>query len=496
MICVLQTQRDGRTSQYQMTSTGQVSATSTKESKAEVSDFARKLMVKMGKAPPAPSPATAIAQAAPAESAPDPPSPTGTAKKFFPSVGVLLRTAVPDAEQLRPSADWLVRGLRPTTIRLSRFVDQSLLKQLLDLRAQIAALPLLRPMLSIAANCSPPPPASERSFLSPPFPWHAHCLLAGPNAPSLFASGLPAFEMAELDAVFSLSAAIPSSTGTFAHIASSNLGASEYLCRKLGSRVRGLAVLLKADSATGPFRSPSVTVEHILPSEVAESKSASEGGAASLSKVQRRVASFSKGVDLLVCTAAETFDDPAFNGACTAALWQSLLGLRCLRAGGSFVCLVGDLFLRSAVGVLWCLSRSFSRVAIARPLTSAPCNGQRYLVCSNFIGTQNAIVSAVSEHLTQALQLNSELRHEEKGRTTVEIVPTTLLLQDPFRFFVIDMANRLVRSELMALRALLRGDEKAESEKASQAPTTAEISRAREALLERLGVANLLKTKD
>ena len=62
---------------------------------------------------------------------------------------------------------------------------------------------------------------------------------------------------------------------------------------------------------------------------------------------------------------------------------QSLIGITCTRAGGTFVLKVFDTVTQLSAQVIYILGQCFEELIMFKPVTSRPANAERYLICRN-----------------------------------------------------------------------------------------------------------------
>jgi len=89
-------------------------------------------------------------------------------------------------------------------------------------------------------------------------------------------------------------------------------------------------------------------------------------------------------------TADGGFDFSAdFNGqevnSCKIIYSEVVVGLNVLRAGGSMVCKIFDMFSFTMVQIMFLLASSFEKIYIYKPETSRPANSEKYVVCLNYL---------------------------------------------------------------------------------------------------------------
>ncbi|KAJ3136184.1 FtsJ methyltransferase domain-containing protein 2, partial [Irineochytrium annulatum] len=82
---------------------------------------------------------------------------------------------------------------------------------------------------------------------------------------------------------------------------------------------------------------------------------------------------------------------------------QTLTAFRCLRPNGNFVCKLFDALDEVTVDVLHVLYRSFDRIAVIKPVSSRPANGERYVICMGFRSGDHKPVVEVLEETLKAL---------------------------------------------------------------------------------------------
>jgi hypothetical protein len=111
-------------------------------------------------------------------------------------------------------------------------------------------------------------------------------------------------------------------------------------------------------------------------------------------------------------------------------LCQAWAALRVLRQGGTFICKVADSLGRCTVGIYYLLCQCFGFVTIVKPSTSSPAKCERFLIALNFLGHDHEIVTNVRDHLAHALRTTST--SPNGNASVVEIVPTPMILKEPF----------------------------------------------------------------
>ena len=122
-------------------------------------------------------------------------------------------------------------------------------------------------------------------------------------------------------------------------------------------------------------------------------------------------------------------------------LWcQAWCALSVLRIGGTFICKVTDSFGRCAVGTYFLMCHCFRHVTIIKPSMSSPCKSERFLVALDFLGHTHNTVKQVRDHLFHAIRSMGPSSCENQDIR--EIVPTQMLLQQPFLDGIIKLNER------------------------------------------------------
>ena len=111
-------------------------------------------------------------------------------------------------------------------------------------------------------------------------------------------------------------------------------------------------------------------------------------------------------------------------------LCQAWAALRVLHQGGTFICKVTDSLGRCIVGTYYLLCQCFEFVTIVKPSTSSPAKCERFLIALNFLGHDHEIVTNIRDHLAHALRTASTV--PDGDASVVEIVPTQMILKEPF----------------------------------------------------------------
>ena len=140
-------------------------------------------------------------------------------------------------------------------------------------------------------------------------------------------------------------------------------------------------------------------------------------------------------------------------------LCQACAALRVLRQGGTFICKVTDSLGRCSVGTYYLLCQCFGFVTIVKPSTSSPAKCERFLIALNFLGNDNELVIKVRNHLAEALRTAATA--QDGDLSVVEIVPTPMILKEPFfnrlnklneRFFYMFVASCIIAAVLGSIR--------------------------------------------
>ena len=133
-----------------------------------------------------------------------------------------------------------------------------------------------------------------------------------------------------------------------------------------------------------------------------------------------------------------------------------------LARSGTLICRISDSLGRCMVGAMYVLARCFERITIVKPTLSCPAKSERYLVCVGYAGVEATFVSELRAHLRAAMQ---RMKEREDGMDLLEIVPTGLLLQNPFFDRVVKYNQKYGKEEAAALRYLEEATERGEADK-------------------------------
>ncbi|XP_071961827.1 cap-specific mRNA (nucleoside-2'-O-)-methyltransferase 1-like [Antedon mediterranea] len=127
-------------------------------------------------------------------------------------------------------------------------------------------------------------------------------------------------------------------------------------------------------------------------------------------------------------------------------LCQFLCGLSVLREGGNFVCKTFDLFTPFSIGLIFLLYMSFDSVSLFKPITSRPANSERYVVCKGRRKDSEPIHDYMFE-------INNRLNELTNTETDIlEIVPLKYLVDDEEFFKNITNQNeKQARTQAQAL---------------------------------------------
>ena len=120
-------------------------------------------------------------------------------------------------------------------------------------------------------------------------------------------------------------------------------------------------------------------------------------------------------------------------------LAETLIALRVLKKGGSYILKIYDIFTQPTLELLYLLKNVFKNVQIKKPVSSRPANSERYIVCHGYKGFD------VKGHVNNKSTYSSILRlpsgqHEQ----FTQFVKTLGALDAPYIQKIIDNINEAV----------------------------------------------------
>ena len=120
-------------------------------------------------------------------------------------------------------------------------------------------------------------------------------------------------------------------------------------------------------------------------------------------------------------------------------LAETLIALRVLKKGGSFILKIYDIFTQPTLEMLYLLKNVFKSVQIKKPVSSRPANSERYIVCHGYQGYD------VKGHVNNKATYSSILKMPRGEREKfTEFVKKLGELDAPYIQKVIDSINEAV----------------------------------------------------
>ena len=120
-------------------------------------------------------------------------------------------------------------------------------------------------------------------------------------------------------------------------------------------------------------------------------------------------------------------------------LAETLIALRVLKKGGSYILKIYDIFTQPTLELLYLLKNTFKSVQIKKPVSSRPANSERYIVCHGYQGFD------VKGHVNNKATYSSILKLPRGGRKPfTEFVSKLGEMDAPYIQKVIDNINEAV----------------------------------------------------
>lgn len=111
--------------------------------------------------------------------------------------------------------------------------------------------------------------------------------------------------------------------------------------------------------------------------------------------IEQTVRESKGGVDLVVADAGEDTEGLKEVPSRRLIFCEILLALGVCKRGGKFVCKIFDLFTRFSMDMILLLATRFNRVTIFKPITSRPANGEKYVVCLDYLGPDPKLLDSL-----------------------------------------------------------------------------------------------------
>ncbi|CAH1792799.1 unnamed protein product [Owenia fusiformis] len=129
-------------------------------------------------------------------------------------------------------------------------------------------------------------------------------------------------------------------------------------------------------------------------------------------------------------------------------LCQCLCAMSILRTGGHFVCKLFDVFTLFSVGLIYLMYRAYDHVSIFKPVTSRPANSERYIICKGLREDHKDIY----DYLYKVNCQINNLKSATQTKDVQEIVPLDVIREDTeFYDYIVTSNESLGKKQSIAL---------------------------------------------